>query len=287
MPETVKIETAKEMGFCFGVRRAIDILQKAAKKYHRLETLGPVVHNRQVVDQLAQLGIVEIQDLAQLQGKIIAIPSHGAAPQLVEEIRAQGLQMVDTTCPIVQKAQRAASELAEAGFSVIIFGDADHPEVRGVLDGVGDKGLATLDAQEALNFARSGRIGIISQTTQSPAQFVGFVTQLISSLLTEVKELRIINTICDATRKRQAAALELAKKVELMIVIGGRNSANTRRLAEVSSSAGVETHHIETAKELNNSWLKNRRKIGITAGASTPDQAIEEVMAKLKEITLE
>ena len=274
------------MGFCFGVRQAINGLEKAVHECHRLETLGPVVHNPQVVDRLAQLGIVAIQDLAQHQGNAVAIPSHGVAPQVIEEIQAWGLKVVDTTCPNVRKAQRAARELAEAGFSVIVFGDAHHPEVRGVLGWVGEGGIATLDAEEALNSARASGLGIISQTTQSQAQFTSFVNQLVSSLLPKITELRVINTVCDATRKRQAAALELAKRVDLMLVIGGWNSANSRGLAEVCSSVGVETHHIENSRELQDSWLKECQRIGITAGASTPDQAIEEVVARLREMTL-
>lgn len=278
----LEIEKAAELGFCTGVRRAIDILERKAREVGPVETLGAVVHNQQVVEGLARCGIKAVESLDHLQGNILAISSHGVSPQVLEQIRDRGLQIVDTTCPFVRRAQVAARRLAQAGFLVIVFGEESHPEVQGVLGWAEGKGLATLEPPRFDKMPR--RIGIISQTTQSYAGFARFVASFIDISLATLSELRVVNTICDATRKRQQAALELASRVDLMVVVGGRNSANSRRLAEICAAAGVETYHIERAAEIDPAWLRNHRRVGVTAGASTPDQAIEEVIAKLKHL---
>lgn len=278
----LEIEKAAELGFCTGVRRAIDLLERAAREIGPVETLGPVVHNQQVIERLALSGIRVIESLDQVQGNILAVSCHGVSPQVLEKIESRGLQMVDTTCPFVRRAQLTARRLADAGFSVVIFGDQSHPEVQGVLGWAGGKGLATLSVPR-FDWAPQ-RIGILSQTTQSFSAFANFIAELIKSSLSHLSELCIVNTICDATRKRQQAALELAKRVDLMLVVGGRNSANTHRLAEICSAAGVETYQIETAAEIKPGWLRNRNRLGVTAGTSTPDQSIAEVAAKLKQL---
>ena len=281
----MEIEKAREMGFCFGVRRAINILKKAARQYGGLETLGAAVHNQQVVAELAKAGVQVAESLDDLRGNIIAIASHGVGEQVMADIEARGLQLVDTTCPIVRSAQMAARGLAEAGFSIIVFGNADHPEVKGVLGWTGGKGLATLDTQAVTRLSRlPHRLGILSQTTQSPARFAEFVAMLVGSTLDRLSELRVVNTICGATRKRQAAALELAGRVDLMVVVGGRTSANTIRLTEMCAATGVGTYQVESAAEVKEAWLKGRRRVGVTAGASTPTQAIDEVVLRLDNI---
>ena len=279
----MSVEKATEIGFCFGVRRALRLLEEAAQTHGRVETLGSVVHNRQAVESLEQLGVRRLESLEEATGNVIAVTSHGLSHDMIEQIKARGFEIVDTTCPNVRRAQKAAEELGKDGFWVVIYGDVDHPEVRGVLGWVGRIGTATLDSGVVRKLAgRHRRVGILSQTTQNAEHFVSFATEVISALLPRVEELRIVNTICDATRKRQEAALKVAKRVDLMIVVGGHESANTRRLAEVCADTGVETHHIETAEEVQDSWLKPRR-IGITAGASTPDHVIDEVIRKLEE----
>ncbi len=278
----MKVEKAKEMGFCFGVRRAIDIVERAARQDGPLDSLGAIVHNRRVVERLAACGVRVVESLDEVKGGVVAITSHGVGPEVFQEIRSRRLGVVDATCPFVRRAQAAAQKLAKAGFSVVIFGDADHPEVRGLLGWAGEKGCAM--EQFAPWWSKlPRRLGILSQTTQSPASFAQFVGELIDTTLVEVDELRIVNTICTATRRRYAAARRLASRVDLMLVVGGRDSANTRRLAEICRSSGVETHHIEAAGEIDPSWLGGRRRIGVTAGASTPDQAVDEVVFRLEE----
>jgi 4-hydroxy-3-methylbut-2-enyl diphosphate reductase len=278
----MKIEKAAEMGFCFGVRRAIELVQKAAHERGPLQTLGALVHNRQVVDKLSECGVNIAASLDEVQGNIIAIASHGVGPEVMKQIKSRGLEVVDATCPFVRKAQIVAQRLGKEGFQVLVFGDASHPEVQAVLGWAGKNANASLEITRFT--AQPKRLGILCQTTQNQEHFANFVSGIITSDTAKFSELRIFNTICDATRKHQAAAVDLAKKADLMIVIGGKDSANTRRLAEICADTGVATYHIETATELDPYWIQERRHIGITAGASTPDEVIDEVVIKLYSI---
>ncbi len=281
----MQIRKAKETGFCFGVKRALKILEEAIREYGEIETLGRMVHNQQMVDKLSKLGVKVVENLDHVRGSAVVIPSHGVPPQVVEELKARMLGIIDTTCPIVRKAQLTVKELSEKGFGVVIFGDPDHPEVKGMLGWAGERGIATLNAEMISKFEKMPRhLGLLSQTTRDPAQFAHFANNFVSLFLPRIGELRIVNTLCDVCKRRQATAMELARKVNLMIVVGGRSSANTRCLAEVCSSTGVETHHVETAAEIEDNWLKGRGLVGVTTGTSTPDQVIQEVMLKLEKI---
>ena len=285
----MEIERAEELGLCFGVSRAIKLLREAAGKYGEIETLGPVAHNRQLVQRLAKTGIKPVNELGQIQGRTLAITTHGVSPVVLSEIEAQHIHIIDTTCPIVRKAQNAAKSLAEAHFDVIIFGEAEHAEVKGLLGWTRDKGVAALDVKQIVTSSllatrrRSNlyHLGIISQTTQNKSSFVEFTTQLMAALPSKVEELRIINTLCQTTQRRQEAAVKLARKSQLMIVVGGHGSANTKRLVEACLPI-VETHLVEGAAEVDSSWFIGKHRVGITAGASTPGEAIEKVIAKLK-----
>ena len=282
--KNMKVEKAEKLGLCFGVRRAIKLLKEAANKYGEIETLGPVAHNRLLVEALANLGVKPINHLDQAQGKILAITTHGVSPAVLSEIRAHHIHIIDTTCPIVRKAQNAAKELAEAEFDVIIFGDAKHSEVKGLLGWTGDKGIAALNMKQIDSPGKSpSRLGIISQTTQTKSAFIEFVGQLIGMLGPKTEEIRLVNTLCKVTQGQQEAVIKLAGKSQLMIVIGGSNSANARHLVEICSPL-VETHLVETADEVDTSWLVGKHHIGITAGASTPDEAVEELIAKLRSL---
>lgn len=281
----MQIEKTEETGFCFGVKRALRILEEATEKYGEVETLGPVVHNQRVVDGLRELGVRAVSNPDQITGNIAVIPSHGMPPQVSEELKARGLKVIDSTCPNVRKAQRAAKALSELGFWVVVFGDPNHPEVKGILGWAGGKGIATLDGEAAPKLDKlRHRVGLLSQTTRNPAQFAQFINSFITLLLPRIEELRIINTLCHVTKKRQAEAADLARKVNLMIVVGGRNSANARCLAEVCSSAGTETHHVETAAEIKEDWLQGKSFVGVTTGTSIPDEVTQEVMLRLDQI---
>ncbi len=275
------IEKADKVGFCFGVKRAIDVLEKVARERGGVETLGAVVHNRQVLQKLAAIGVKVARNVDDIRGDVVVTSSHGISPQLEEEIKDRNIEIISTTCPFVLRAQVAARRLAEAGFLVIIYGDAEHPEVRGILGWTKGRGLAALDDKFIARLDQiPRRIGILSQTTQVPAYFTDFVKKLIDTAFIRDSEMRIIDTICHDIRERQAAAIELAGQMDLMLVVGGHHSANTNRLAELCSQV-TETYLIETAAEIQPSWLEGKRRIGVTAGASTDEQTVNEVLKSL------
>ena len=278
----LKIKKAPGIGFCMGVRRAINILERVARERGGVETLGAVVHNQQVLRRLADIGVTVVTGVADIQGSLVVISSHGVGPQVEEEIQARHIEIIDTTCPFVKRAQVAARRLAESGFFTIVFGDVDHPEVKGILGWADGKGMATQDTSVLAgldNLPR--RLGILSQTTQIPASFAQFVKKVIDSALAKDSELRIIDTICHDIRRRQADTLRLADKSDLVLVVGGHNSANSKHLVELCSEI-TKTYLIETADEIQTSWLEDKCRIGITSGASTDEQTINEVLKRLK-----
>jgi 4-hydroxy-3-methylbut-2-enyl diphosphate reductase len=278
----MRIQKADKLGLCFGVGRAIKLLKDAANKYGEIETLGPVAHNRLLVEDLADLGVRPVGYLDQARGKILAITTHGTSPAVLSEIKARHTRIIDTTCPIVRKAQNAAKELAEAGFHVIVFGDSEHSEVKGLLGWAGDKGVAALSTRQISGTAKSSsRLGIISQTTQTQSAFFNFLRKLMGVVGRRTEEIWIINTLCKVVQDQQEAAAKLARRSQLMIVIGGSNSANTAHLVEICSPL-VETYSVETADEVRKSWLAGKSQIGITAGASTPDEVVDALIVRLK-----
>jgi 4-hydroxy-3-methylbut-2-enyl diphosphate reductase len=278
----MRIQKADKLGLCFGVGRAIKLLKEAANKYGEIETLGPVAHNRLLVEDLADLGVRPVGYLDQARGKILAITTHGTSPAVLSEIKARHTRIIDTTCPIVRKAQNAAKELAEAGFHVIVFGDSEHSEVKGLLGWAGDKGVAALSTRQISGTAKSSsRLGIISQTTQTQSAFFNFLRKLMGVVGRRTEEIWIINTLCKVVQDQQEAAAKLARRSQLMIVIGGSNSANTAHLVEICSPL-VETYSVETADEVRKSWLAGKSQIGITAGASTPDEVVDALIVRLK-----
>jgi len=282
MPE---IEKASKTGFCFGVRRAIDLLEKVARERGGVETLGAVVHNQQVLQKLADIGVRVVSNIDDITGDTVVTSSHGVSPDLEESIRARNIDVVSTICRSVRRAQVAAQRLANSGFFVIIYGDGNHPEVKGILGWAKGQGLATLDEKPVVALdPLPRRLGILSQTTQVPAHFVEFVKKIIDFAMTKDSEIHIIDTICHDIRERQDAALELARRADLMLVVGGRSSANTNRLAELCSQV-TETHLIETAEEIQPEWIKDKNLIGVTAGASTARESVDEVMKRLKEMS--
>ena len=278
----LKVEKAAGIGFCFGVKRAINILEKVAHERGRVETLGAVVHNQQVLQRLAEIGVRVADSVDDIQGDIVAIGAHGVSPQLEAEIRTRYTEIINTTCPFVHRAQVAARRLAKSGFLVIIYGDANHREVRGILGWAAGKGVATLDENFIATLEHlPRRLGVLSQTTQIPARFTEFVKKLIDSALTKDAELRIIDTICHDIRARQQAALDLANRVDLMLVIGSHTSANTNHLAE-SCATATKTYLVETAGEIQSSWLQGHHHVGVTGGASTSNETISGVLTKLE-----
>lgn len=284
----MRIHRARDMGFCFGVRRAVDMMQEAASEGRLVTTLGQVVHNPQVVAQLEETGIAvnEHRTVDGVATSTVAITAHGVGETVVRDIEERGFDVIDTTCQFVARSQRAARNLAERGFAVIIFGDPTHPEVKGVLGWCRGRGMVIPDESlEGLPDYLPSKIGVISQTTHTPERFAEFVANLMAKRVDQITEIRVVNVLCNATTSQQAATRELAEEVDLMIVVGGHNSANTRHLADLSRANGVETYHVETADELCDEWFEGHEDIGVTAGASTPDFSIDAVATRVEEIS--
>ena len=260
----------------------MDLAEKAATQYGSGVTLGPLIHNSQAVAHLAERGLREVGEIDEVQsGELVMLRTHGTAPDIHEALAHKGARIVDTTCPFVSRAQNEAKRLVAEGYQVFILGERDHPEARAIRDHTGGKATIIEGFHELADHILRPHVGVICQTTQR----LDKLEALVKYLLPRIQRLSIANTICDATSKRQEASLEVARIVDLMIVIWGHQSANTRRLAEICAETGTPTHHVETAEEIEPQWLEGVRRLGITAGASTPDWTIEAVVARLKELS--
>jgi 4-hydroxy-3-methylbut-2-enyl diphosphate reductase len=278
----MKIYLAENRGFCYGVKRAIDLALKAADANCPVHTLGPIIHNPQMVRHLKDQGIAAADRLEEIAAGKIIIRSHGVGPEVYRQAEEKQLDVVDATCPHVKKAQQAAYKLFTTGYRVVIIGERHHPEVQSILAWANHEAdvVETPLETEALPF--HSRLGVVAQTTFAAEGFAAIVAILQS----KCEDLKIERTICTATDLRQQAAVDLAKKVDIMIVVGGKNSANTARLASVCRDAGTPAYHIESASELKPDWFTCVHIAGITAGASTPDWVIEEVYSKMEEMNM-
>ncbi|MFC2038577.1 4-hydroxy-3-methylbut-2-enyl diphosphate reductase [Chloroflexota bacterium] len=280
----MRIEKSKAVGFCSGVKRAIEILENTARERGEIETLGAVVHNQQVLEKLAGIGITVAESIDDIKGNIVATGAHGVSPQVEEELKSRFNDVITTACPFVHRAQIAAQKLVADGFFTIIYGDENHPEVKSILGWAEGKGLATLDKDIVKNLAPlPKKLGILSQTTQIPSRFNDFVKDVIDTAFIKDSEIRIIDTICHDIPERQQAALELASRVDLMFVIGSPTSANTNHLADLCSTV-TKTHFVETADDIDPEWIENRQHIGVTAGASTSEDTINDVVNRLEDL---
>ena len=278
----VRIFVARHAGACYGVERALRIVDECAETRGPVFTLGPLIHNPIVVSRLAERGVVAVDDVDPLEeGSTVVIRSHGVVPQVVEHALALGLDVVDATCPHVKKAHEGAAELAAQGYQVVVVGEAGHPEVEGILARAGEGAVAVASVEELDRATLSKRVGVVVQTTQSQE----LLSRVVCALLPRVRDLRIVNTICAATVQRQEAARELAGSVDAMVVVGGKNSGNTRRLAEVCLSRCPSTHHVEAPAEIDPAWFEGAERIGVTAGASTPADQVESVVSTLERMT--
>jgi len=277
----MEILLAKSAGFCFGVKRATQMAFAAAAEYSHICSLGPIIHSPQVVDKLAEQGVEVIEQVENIPAGAVIIRSHGVTAGEIQAILDRDLTMVDATCPFVKKAQEYAARLGAEGYSVVIVGEAEHPEVQGIVSyAATGQVLVVANAAEAEKLPRLGRVGIVAQTTQSFEN----LRQVADICMKKSRELRVFNTICDATTVRQNEAREIAQQVDVMLVIGGYNSANTTRLAHICQEILPDTHHLETAQEIESSWFTGARRVGITAGASTPRWLIDEVVSRVAEL---
>lgn len=279
----LEIFVAKSSGFCFGVKRAINMAEQCgATTDGEICTIGPLIHNPQVVKNLEDAGIRAKSEISEIRSGTVIIRSHGIRRDEYGGLKEKGLNIVDATCPFVKKAQDLVSMLAEEGYSVIVAGEREHPEVKGLISyGRGDITVAE-SPEELKGMARKKKIGIIAQTTLP----VEKLQAIVDFCLTRASEIKVFNTICNATSVRQEESAELARKVDLMIVVGGRNSANTRRLADICRELQPRTHLVEVAAEIDPAWLNGARSVGVTSGASTPEWIIREVVERIAESSI-
>ncbi|MFQ6130793.1 MAG: 4-hydroxy-3-methylbut-2-enyl diphosphate reductase [Armatimonadota bacterium] len=274
----MRISIAEHAGFCFGVKRAIRLAEEALSAGRQVTSLGPIIHNPQVVAHLEEMGMCVAEDVAEAHGGDLMVRTHGASPEVYEQAESQGLGLIDATCPFVKRAHNAARGMLDEGYQVIVVGDRDHPETLALVGHLGGKASVVEGPDDVDGLDLTGRVGVVVQTTQRASNLCA----VVSRLLPLCPELKVANTICDATAGRQEAAQALALEADVMIVVGGHRSANTRRLAEICRGAGTPTYHIETAAGLQPEWFSGVEHVGLTAGASTPDSAVQEVQAAIE-----
>ena len=270
----MEVRVARHAGVCYGVERALKLANEAADGGGEVHTLGPLIHNPQAVEALHSRGIELAQSLDDIDAGTVVIRTHGVDPAIIAAAQANRLEVVDATCPFVSAAHKCAAQLAADGYFVVIVGEPDHPEVEGILAYAGPDAIVVEEVADLPARLPRRKVGVVVQTTQAMSR----LTEVVAALLPRVNELKVCNTICDATDKRQESAEELAGSVDVMVVVGGHNSGNTNRLAEISRSVNPRTFHVETAEELDAAWFDRASTVGVTAGASTPDAQMRGVI---------
>ena len=284
----MKVELAKTAGFCFGVKRAVDLVYEESKKNKNVYTFGPIIHNEEVVKDLSNKGVKVIESLSELknisEGTII-IRSHGVSKEIYDVIREKGLKILDATCPFVLKIHKIVQEQSELKRKIIIIGNNKHPEVEGIKGWSSTDVIVVQDAKEAENItlSKGEKVCVVSQTTFNYKKFEDLV-EIISK---KGYDIIVLNTICNATEERQVEARRLSAQSEAMIVIGGQHSSNTQKLYEICKKECVDTYYIQTLSDLDLESFKSFRSVGITAGASTPNNIIKEVHTSMSELSFE
>lgn len=272
----MKIEIAKSCGFCFGVKRAVQI----ASKHRGASTIGELIHNSQEIARLRdECGVKTLKNISELSGETAIIRTHGITKSDLATLKERGTEVIDATCPFVTKPQQIVEKMSAEGYEIVFFGDSEHPESKSVTS-YANKVYIVSNADELENLKLRNKVALISQTTKKLENF----NKIAAALISKCKEVRVFNTICDATFKNQEACKELAKRADIMIVIGGKTSSNTKQLFYIASEL-CDAHHIESADELEPAWFKDKELCGITAGASTPEWIITQIVDKIKQIT--
>jgi (E)-4-hydroxy-3-methyl-but-2-enyl pyrophosphate reductase len=275
----LQIITAKTAGFCMGVKRAVEMALSAPMQYKKpIYTFGPLIHNPQVLELLNEKKIFIINDVPVHAEGSVMIRAHGIPPQVHDNLKRAGFTVIDATCPRVIKVQSIIKKYANLGYTSIIIGDKDHPEVIGLMGYAKKNGYVVSDFKSMQTLPEFRKAIIVAQTTQNACSF----NKIKTWAQHHVPHYLCFNTICDSTIKRQEEVKQLSKAVESVIVIGGRNSGNTKRLAEIAGESGIPVYHIEKASELNIAALKTCKSVGITSGASTPDWVIKKVCKALE-----
>jgi len=276
----MKIQLASSYGFCFGVKRAIEI----AENHKGSVTYGPLIHNKDEIDRLKNgFDIDTARDIKDIRtNDAVVIRTHGIPKDELAELNKQEHKIIDATCPYVTTPQNIVQKMSEKGYSIVIFGDKGHPEIKGVVSYAKDleDAFIVLEPKELEKLPLKGKVAVVSQTTKKPEDFAKIVTALMSTR----KEIRVFNTICNATFENQDAASDLAKEADVMVVIGGKHSSNTKQLHGICERDCKESYLIENEKELDASWFKGKKLCGISAGASTPDWIVQNVVNKIQDM---
>ncbi len=274
----MEVVLAKHYGFCFGVKRAIEI----AEHSQNASTIGPLIHNNEEITRLKKdFNVDTLHDIKEVEGVEKAIiRTHGITKENLKFLNDKEIDIVDATCPFVTKPQQICEQMSNDGYDIVIFGDKNHPEVKGVKSYVKRNVYVVLSAKELENEFLSNKIAVVSQTTRKIDEFM----QIVNFLIRSHKEVRVFNTICNATFDNQDAARELAKKSDIMIVIGGKNSSNTKQLHGISKEFCEDSYLVERENELKEEWFRDKKRCGVTAGASTPNWIIEKIIGKIKKI---
>ncbi len=268
----------QEIGFCFGVKRALKLVLNEIKKNGKIYTLGDLIHNSQVVEDLERKGIESIENLSQIKEGTLVIRSHGVDLSLIEEAKKRKIRVLNATCPHVVEVQNIVKSLSQKSYLVVIVGSNTHPEVKGLMASVKNgKVYVVKNEREAEKLPSVRKMGIVAQTTESLDNF----SNIVKNLIRKGKECRAFNTICRIIRERQEGILKLAEKTQAVIVIGGYNSSNTRQLAKLCRSSGAKTYFIEKEEDLDIEELKGIERIALTGGTSTPRETIEKIKNKL------
>jgi 4-hydroxy-3-methylbut-2-enyl diphosphate reductase len=274
----MKVLVAQKCGFCHGVRNAIRVAEKTLGEKNEVYSLGPIIHNKDMVEKLAKSGLKTVPKIEEIPSGTVLIRSHGAAPEQIAKLREKNLDIVDATCILVKRVQHIATELEKNGYKVVIIGEQNHPEVQAVM-GCAKNVIVIANESDLNKLPENSKLGIVCQTTQSPEYFgrmLGAIGQ------TNFSELKVINTLCDEAIKRQESAVRLCEQVDIMFVLGGLESANTRRLAELCRTVNKQTYHLQNWDEIDKKLLIGKKTAGVTAGASTPDWIIDEFRQNLE-----
>jgi 4-hydroxy-3-methylbut-2-en-1-yl diphosphate reductase len=273
----MEVLLAKKYGFCFGVKRAI----KIAEEHKHAKTMGPLIHNGKEIERLkTDYDVQVIEDVQETeQGQSVILRTHGISKQKLHFLKERGTKIIDATCPFVTKPQRICETMSQKGYQIIIFGDKDHPEVEGVTSYSMSKPIVVLNVQELEKHVLRDKIALVSQTTRKIESFL----EVAKFLIAHSNEVRVFNTICNATFENQDATRNLSRDVDIMIVVGGKNSSNTRQLLNISQENCHHSYLVEDKSEIQPQWFQAKKRCGITAGASTPDWIISQIVEKIRE----
>ncbi len=276
----MEIKKAKSYGFCFGVKRAVELAQDSKNAV----TLGPLIHNPLEINRLLkEYNVKYVNSIDEIDERIkrVIVRTHGISKERYKKLLDKNIEVIDATCPFVKKPQEIVEEMSKQGYDIVIFGDKNHPEIQGVMSySIHKRVFVVLDVEELKNIHLKEKIAIVAQTTRKIEDYLKITDYLIK----RYKEVRVFNTICNATFENQEAVRELSREADIVIIVGGKNSSNTKQLFNIAK-ANCEAYLIESEDELKKEWFLNKNLCGISAGASTPEWLVEKIISKIKELT--